>query len=424
MPSPFFRQNVKRKSLKVNTLAIHGGLIIALFVILSLLGSLQSEHITPSGLSSPILSWPQQQQQHQKNYNGTIVVQLSGEMGNNLHKLAFAKALQWMGEDLHGIRLNLVLRHQDHSKWLSAKKNLQECFPSLRELNFKAGNGPHYTERLLEQKLLLGGEDSNTLEVQGSSESNMTSVLHHLNHILQTKRIQQSSSTSSSVDTIHVPFILANQMVGWHTLDKYREKLIDWLVFDDDTCCPSDLPHPEESVFHFRNFLTELQAVTTSLGFEELSPERTAQDLFGHLRRGDKVAITTRFDNDLTQHYVQAMVNKGLQVRVMAGHSTTQDFCFMTKARKELVGGQRSSFFAWAAYLGIVDNKGMVDADGNSGGIQKVRSYSVLSSTFATASKSIHGMRLPYEWTNPVLKEKWEFKVYQSENRIPTKINW
>jgi hypothetical protein len=296
---------------------------------------------------------------------------------------------------------------------------LQKCFLNLRGLNFKAGNGPEFTERLLEQKLWLGGvEDSKVLEVHGNNESNMTMVLQHLKRILETKSMPPQSSTASTSsvhDNIHLPFILADQMVGWHTLDRYRQRLVDWLAFDYQACCPSDLPRPDESVFHFRNFVTELKGATITLGFDELSPKQTAYELLGHLKPGNKVAITTRFDNDVTQQYVKAMTDRALQVRVMAGHSTTQDFCFLTKAQKELIGGQRSSFFAWAAYLGIHTN-------GDGGGIQKVRSYSV--SPPATTASSKHGMRSPYEWKDPLLKERWEFQVYKSAYRIPTKIDW
>jgi hypothetical protein len=50
-------------------------------------------------------------------------------------------------------------------------------------------------------------------------------------------------------------------------------------------------------------------------GYEELSPNQTAHQLFRHLGRGDKVAITTRFDASVARPYVEALENRGMKVR-------------------------------------------------------------------------------------------------------------
>jgi hypothetical protein len=413
-------------------------LILALGLALVLLLSVaMGGGFLESSSSSSILQLPQyrrhqdpQLRRNQQSYNGTIVVQLSGEMGNNLHKLAFGKALQWMAYDSFQLNLNVVLRHQDHPKWLSAKGHLHKCFVNLKHFNFKAGNGPEFTERQLEQTLWLGrrgdGDEKKGLEISGNEESNMMAVLQQLKRIVEStssmpphRHDRDDSRSTSSSSTIYLPFIVADQMVSWSVLDRYRSRLVDWFAFDDQACCPSELPQRDESVFHFRNFVTELKGVTTELGFDELSPNQTVQHLLGHLSPGNKVAITTRFDNEVSQGYVAAMQQKGLKVRLMSGHSPTQDFCFLTKAHKELIGGQRSSFFIWAAYLGV--------DGGSTGGIQKIRSYSVdPPASFSSNTKGAdkHATRLPYEWKDPLLKERWEFHVYASENRIPTKIQW
>jgi hypothetical protein len=88
------------------------------------------------------------------------------------------------------------------------------------------------------------------------------------------------------------------------------------------------------------------------LGFEELSPNKTAYELFAHLRPGDKIAITTRFGGKHVEPYVSALNERGLNVRVVDGQSGTEDFCFLMSAQKELVGTSLSTFSRWAAYLG------------------------------------------------------------------------
>jgi len=87
-------------------------------------------------------------------------------------------------------------------------------------------------------------------------------------------------------------------------------------------------------------------------GYEELSPNKTASELFAHLQSNDKVAITTRFGGDAVAPYVSALEGRGLQVRVITNQTGTQDFCFLMTAQKELVGTLLSTFVDWAAYLG------------------------------------------------------------------------
>jgi hypothetical protein len=90
------------------------------------------------------------------------------------------------------------------------------------------------------------------------------------------------------------------------------------------------------------------------LGFQELSPHQTVNELFGHLQAGDhKVAITTRYyNNNRTKEYVQAFQERNITARVVTGQKGIEDFCFLTKAQKELAGNAVSSFAKWAAFLG------------------------------------------------------------------------
>ncbi len=336
--------------------------------------------------------------------NGTIIVQLSGEMGNNLHKLAFGRGLQLMAEREYNLQLPLVLRHQEHPKWISTRRNLQKCFPNLRHIDFRSGNTDEFSNRKIEQKIWLG-VDAEGLVLQGNDFSSMMKVLENLKDIANGK---SKTNVTTSIDktpqsNIHLPYVFADKMVDWHILDRYRKELLEWLEFDYESCCPVDLPEAEESVFHFRNFVTELQSATSPMGFDELPPYRTAHELLGHLQVGDKVAITTRFNNNVTQEYVQALKERGLQIRVVTGNSDTEDFCFLAKTQKELVGGQRSSFFTWAAFLGI--------SGGDGSGIQFVRSYSVHLSPESLIKDAL---QLPYQWTDETLKDMWRFEIFYS----------
>jgi hypothetical protein len=147
---------------------------------------------------------------------------------------------------------------------------------------------------------------------------------------------------------------------------------------------------------HFRNFHTELPRAK-KLGFEELNPNRTAEELFGHLQPGDKVAITTRFNNAVAQVYVKQLQQRGLQVRTITGQSSVQDFCFLMKARKELVGSRDSSFTRWAAVLG--------DA-------KRARLY-ILDNSLQQRKGG--AARLIVNWTHPYLKSRILYEIYDTQ---------
>jgi hypothetical protein len=136
------------------------------------------------------------------------------------------------------------------------------------------------------------------------------------------------------------------------------------------------------------------------MGFEETTPNQTATLLFGHLQPGDKVAMTTRFqDNDFTQAQVKALEARGLKVRVIAGQNAMQDFCFLSMAQKEFVGNVRSTYAIWAAILG---------------NMQVARLYTLDSSGLRQRYGVDFQKHLSYEWTNPKL-QYLQFETYKSE---------
>lgn len=105
---------------------------------------------------------------------------------------------------------------------------------------------------------------------------------------------------------------------------------------------------------HFRNYKKEggRKNRLDLLGYLEATPSEIANTLFGHLRPNDKVAITTRYGPETVHAIVNALVARGLQVRVLTGQTRTEDFCFLLSTQKELVGSGMSTFLMWAAILG------------------------------------------------------------------------
>lgn len=157
------------------------------------------------------------------------------------------------------------------------------------------------------------------------------------------------------------------------------------------------------------------------LGFEELNPHDTAYKLFGHLgtqtqssattlsssgdksnststttssQYGSRVAITTRArDVSAAQPYVDALAERNITTRVFTSSTDVHDFCFLKRAQKELVGTGVSTFVAFAALLGEAE---------------RVRIYAIDSEATRKAGKR----SLSYNWTHPVLKQRFSFEVY------------
>lgn len=133
-----------------------------------------------------------------------------------------------------------------------------------------------------------------------------------------------------------------------------------------------------------------------SRGFEELDPQRVATQLMGHLKRKQKVAMTTRFDTEpIVEEYRSAMEEQGFQVRVVTNQTGVQDFCFLLRARQELLGVAKSTYARWAAYLG--------DAE-------RVQLYALDN----VGSKDFTEQTMRFPWTNPEFRRRIHFPVFAS----------
>ena len=134
------------------------------------------------------------------------------------------------------------------------------------------------------------------------------------------------------------------------------------------------------------------------LGFEELNPNATARELFGHLRKEDRIAITTRAQSAAAaQPYVDALAQRNVTARVITGQEDVQDFCFLQQTQRELAGSSASTFVFWAGVLSNFSTP--------------VRLYSINS----TSTRAVRGDRwhLYYNWTHPNLKDRFSFPAFE-----------
>jgi hypothetical protein len=298
-----------------------------------------------------------------------IVIQLSGEFGNHLSKIAAGVGVAAL---LHSYNTNspyhftttIQVRKQAHTtKGETAMEIFRQCFPLLVELADPENNDDH-----VPSSDLYPGINSNR---DTSVDATVFQILRDAVQALEASRPRQDDvDNNDPMTTFHAPFTLySNHLVGF--FDVYMDRLYDlyrelFLMRNDTADCACiDIPFPDEIVFYHRGYSAELPKKGLRLGFEEMSPATLVSYLTETLQytpHNSRVAIVSRFPGAPTQPYVDALTGTGFVVRVMGRPNTAttnnnsvasilHDFCFLRHAQQELIGPIRSTFFQWAAVL-------------------------------------------------------------------------
>jgi len=236
-----------------------------------------SEHPT-SNASLPFVD-----QENGIPWNISIVVQLSGEMGNHLSKLAFGFSIQQILWEQYGIASHFILRKQERSaKAILARRDVQECFPNFRTQDFEAGKTQEFQQRLEQQEKWLGQTNASKLVLENTiSVDEVDCRLAYLHELLllqqQAQREPKNTSsqhalaaTNKHSNNITLPFIYTQSFVGWEYIERYYYQLKKLFVFDDEACCAS-VPQPDEHVFvrtmYCDDVMTIQHAFSTSMRF-------------------------------------------------------------------------------------------------------------------------------------------------------------
>lgn len=267
------------------------------------------------------------------------------------------------------ITSHIRFRHQDRRKWVNGYNSMQSCFPKFRGVDFSFFNSPNF-KPLMDSQPISPMEDPDEI------------VRFALNHS-STFRLSNGTHPSS-------PFIyLKNAMVSsFEKAQIMRFRNLFQFDMDNPKCCNPDIsPYSNETVFHFRNFKREMPRRYKSLGFAEMDANETFIELFSDAKDGDNVAIITRFDNDEeTKNIANVLKSNGLRVRIISGQSGEQDFCFLLKSEKKIVGSTRSTFFIWAGLLG---NSSLVHSYAIRNQIQGLNMTGFMNKTFVTTRHGI-----------------------------------
>jgi hypothetical protein len=346
--------------------------------------------------------------------NITLVAHLRGEMGNNLGVLAHAYAVRLAIERTYPhISIDLVGQHQLARKWKSTAENLRTCFPSLRDFQFEGGRwDSEYRIRRQQQNrwLQLGAKKNDSTEsLLHVDESCPRKGLcwRETAEFLQILLDQQIENPDLKViqeplnATVSLPFLSSKSFSILDVLvDEFYDEIRKWLTLD--AACCKERPEQDEVVFHLRNFAAENSGLLLK-GYQELDPNSTADLLFANLRPGDKIAIVSRF-TDNVQPYVVALESRGLSVRVIRNQTSVQDFCFLQSTKKELVGAKMSTFVNWAAVLGDPE---------------RARLYAVNSSWTQKRGKGWFGH---YTSSRKELRDRFVYQTYRGKDRNPAAV--
>jgi hypothetical protein len=335
-----------------------------------------------------------EQEQHQKHQDDSlqkiniqipIVIQLSGELGNHLSKLAAGIGVAAMihqynynhtssssTSDSYYFTTNLHIRHQDHTtKGDTSLRILQECFPNLIQIQ----NDVDETSVFITQHPILHTNDPHS----NVNSNHVTEVDMTIQSIIQDAINAYESASNSPTEIImpyQTPFIVySNHLVGFFDvyMDRFYDLYRQYFIIDESnpTCgCTSQQYQASAEntnnniLFYYRGYQIELPKKGIPLGYEEIHPNSLVSYLLEQQQYQPNiynVAIVSRFP-DRTEPYVNALTNVGYTVRVIQHMNSTNivtsvmhDFCYLRRLTTtiELIGPIRSTFFMWASILAI-----------------------------------------------------------------------
>lgn len=306
----------------------------------------------------------------------TIVVQLSGELGNQLQKMANGFCIQHLIETKLGLKTEIKLRHQEARKWTHAMEWTKEAFPSFRPLDFTAANTPDFKIVQNVQKSWLDQlRKENKLDMRGIHRK-YSGVLHQqrncdskecfdalLNMLNQTWYMEKPPTIDGLDTSFSIPHVYADTYMRDYCLDIIfsTPKFKEFFVVDEKQICKAT-PDPDETVFHFRNFLSEMPRGLDK-GFEELDANKTAKELFANHKPGEKVAIVSRGGKNVNK-YIEALETiRGLKVRYIKGQTGNEDFCVGRTFQNSNMSLDRFSELLTLHFFFLVSTKG---TEGNS----------------------------------------------------------
>jgi DNA-directed RNA polymerase subunit L len=293
----------------------------------------------------------------------TLLVPLSGELGNHLHWISTAFRIKWDLEQRFPLNIQVVGEHQDNPKWKNAHKDILSCFVNLKDFVFDAGRHSAEFRRIRAQQrdFVQNYPGEFAISATGADCNNLFECAHRRAELVieRWRTIDQNREEGNILQAkdskYSLPFLVLREMDG-PSINHDTEPIRALFTIDSTSpiCCAL-LPNPSELVFHLRHFGVESNGRLTArdVGFDELSPDQVVPFLSNELEVGGSIAIVSRFpDHNFTLSYQKALMDAGYRTRIIKEQTGIQDFCFMLQSQHELVGLLTSTYVWWAAELG------------------------------------------------------------------------
>ena len=341
----------------------------------------------PTSATTPptISPTPHPSPQQRVHRNITLIVQLRGELGNQLSVLANARITQLLARAKYPhIHMHLVGQHQYDTKWTRGRDVLIQCFNAFTDFDFEGGT--HNEEFRIVQNLQQAW-----LNVAERNQLSNVRSFHFLDSLLLQQEQNQNdrhNTTGSSIPQLpstvskySLPYLTASSFSWIDCLrnEGYYNEMRQWLQFNMKECCNSNVrPNDNDIVFHYRNFAHELRSskLKGQLNFVEIPPHIAANVAFrNHAAvansRDDttaaaaanhhnttpvvhvpNIAITSRFETG-TEQYIAAFSAQNITSHYVSGQkSGVEGFCYILQAPNEIFGSYQSTYYRWAALLG------------------------------------------------------------------------
>ncbi len=365
----------------------------------------------------------------------TLLVMLSGEFGNNMFKIIRGWGTARLAEQEFGLATRIVFAEQRSRGRVIPKakrttKNVQKCMLS-RSLSESPSYNISTQDFELGNRLLDEGYFHEIQSIPGtnftlSGESRIGDIRNNLgilsNYLKDNPELVVDNDDDDDEEEAFVPKLMVrvNTLNVYPIVNEFYDEIRETFVFDEK-CCGKTLTNPpgnDESVLYLRNYATEIrkEKKRRAHGFEELDSDRLVSQVLGHLKPGDKLALAGRNlksdsqynnnnnNNKTTQAYgiVSALEAMNLTLRFTPGTDEMEDFCFLRRTKKELIGNPASTYFELAAVLA-----------GPSLKLTREYQYVTPELRNKTGSKLDEFRRsVGSNWTHPELRSRIRFEEY------------
>ena len=195
-------------------------------------------------------------------------------------------------------------------KGRKTEKDIRRCFPGFQNISFHFGRSEEYDYLMEQQKLLpewdfLTSNQTILDDLHSTNKQRMKSSMedivdriyqnsirrHYQQQQEQKQNITEESGRNettirwlgddglSRID-VSLPLINVNRFAMF-SLEYENELREMYRMNEEDPYCCNVRVGPDETVFHFRNFVSEMPKHGIKLGFEELSPWKVANEVQG-----------------------------------------------------------------------------------------------------------------------------------------------